>query len=766
MRDEPMRGAESLLFPEKNKGGVVLEGEVQDALFVSAGQDFAILRIKVLEKVVVALGSLAHLRSGEHVQLTGNFEQHAKHGQQFRVTWAMPQHPQTRLGIERYLSTLSGIGPELARRIVEKFGDKALHVLEQQVGRVAQIKGIGKRRAQKAAADALVRRQERELMVFLQGNGVSASYANRIQKAYGESAMSRLRENPYQLSQDIVGIGFRLADQIAQKLGIEPHSPMRKEAAIVYILQQACDQGHTYLPKEVLFERTASLFQGEAEMDFLGEGGDTQEGVSEPIVGLSKQDPRQRSGAISEQPPLETALLALCARDRVVVEGARRVFLKELHRAELRLAEKLTMLAAAKPLWVPVVDEAKLQASGFSKGQQEALRKISQSAVTIVTGGPGTGKTSLIRFLVALFLGNGKQVRLLAPTGRAAKRLSEATGCVAQTIHRALEWNPSQSVPMRKQKLDAALVVCDEASMIDVHVASALVNAIPDNATVVFVGDVEQLPSVGPGDVLRGLIQSGLFAVARLTDIFRQQEGSGIVYQANRVLAGEIPETKSTKKADELGDFYYIETEDAAQTQSTILKLCTERIPMRFHLDPRKDIQVLTPMHRGEVGTTLLNQVLQQHINPFSVKQGLFLQRGANRFAVGDKVMQVRNDYERDVWNGDVGFIESLDVEKQRAEVSFDDRIVLYKLNELDQLELAYAMSIHKSQGSEYPAVVIPLAMEHFLMLQRNLLYTAMTRGKKLVVFVGNRRALAKAVHQSDRQVRYSYLTERLQKIK
>lgn len=764
------------------------EGVVQRVVFASPDGEFAILQLEEATRTapLYVLGMLAGIQPGETLRVLGIWENHAAHGKQLRALQALPISPQTRLGLERYLATLTGLGPELARRIVLELGLDALDTLERETFRVAQIKGVGKRRAARALADAMTRRQEREVMVFLQGLGVSAAYASRIRKRYGQASIAKVKENPYALARDIAGIGFHIADRIAQLVGIHPLSPLRCAAGLLHTLEQAGDIGHCYLPQAELVEKAVQLLrlpELPAPLTLPPVAGESAPPESAQL-GLSPV------GAVQADAPVDAALPAVTpgqplevprelvqnALDEMVyktelVRDQGHVYLRRSFDAEVELAELLGKLSLGRRLRVPHVDLQRTQLR-LAEGQQAALLQVEQAPVCVITGGPGTGKTTIIRTLVQTWAQAGLQVRLTAPTGRAAKRLSEATGQRACTVHRLLEMVPGETLMRRSDKqLECDLLVCDEASMLDLQLALALVRALSPGTTLVFVGDVDQLPSVGPGRVLADLIDSGVVMFTRLREIFRQAEGSGIIENAHRILAGQLP--ISAARGTELADFYWIEAAEAVTARDLVVRLLTERIPQRFSLDPLTDIQVLTPMHRGEVGTEELNRALQLALNPVVQQvtaQGVgnlpVLKSRGRLLAVGDKVMQIRNDYERDVWNGDVGLVSGVDLEEGALTVRFDDdREVVYDSEALDQLELAYAVSVHKSQGSEYKAVVVPLHIQHYPLLRRNLLYTAVTRGKKLVVLVSSARALRRAVSEIGDLTRYTRLADRLRSI-
>jgi exodeoxyribonuclease V alpha subunit len=707
-----------------------LQGSVLRVVFTAPDGSFAVLRLQVpgRDDPVSVVGPLAESTAGEQLTLEGSWERHPTHGDQFRATRAVVEIPRTAQGVGRYLEALKGIGPMLSERLVAAFGTEAIEVVEKEPWRAAQVKGVGKRRAERAARDAAGRRQEREVMVFLQGLGVSLAYAARIRKAYGDEAVAKVRDNPYRLARDVPGIGFIVADRIAQGMGIGRDSPLRIQAGVFHALESLSEEGHVYFPSGELAARAAESLAIDVTR--------TQAAVAE--LG--------RDGG-------------------VVIEGDA-VYLPWLHRAEVELARRIgQLLEAERPRPPPMIGAEEL-----SDGQKRAIASCGEAGVVVITGGPGTGKTTVVRTLVETWERARRRVLLAAPTGRAAKRLSEATGRPAQTVHRLLEWGRSsegrraRSGPFGRgddNPLACDLLVVDEASMLDVQLARGVAAAVRPGATLVLVGDVDQLPSVGPGQVLRDVIASGRVPVARLTEVFRQAEGSGIVENAYRILGGEMPIGSKEPR----GDFFVVAADEPERARDMVVRLCKERIPSAFGLDPLREVQVLSPMHRGVAGTEGLNRALQDALNP----AGAAVELGgpaARSLRVGDKVMQVRNDYERDVFNGDVGVIAAArrdDDEEPVVEVDFDGRRVRYEAEALGELELAYAVSVHKSQGSEYPAVVILMLTQHFLLLQRNLLYTAVTRGKKLVVLVGAERAIRRAVGEAEAAERHTGLRARLQ---
>ncbi len=705
-----------------------LEGTVLRVVFSAPDGSFAVLRLDVPARgqPVTVIGPLSEVAPGETLKLEGTWERHPAHGEQFRASRAIVDVPRTPDGVARYLEGLKGIGPELAKRLVAAFSVEAVEVIEKEPWRVAQIKGVGKTRAARFAVFAKERRAEREVMIFLQGLGVSLAYARRIYKTYGDQAIQKVRENPYRLARDVTGIGFFIADRIARGMGIDPASTIRIQAGVLHELAAFSDVGHVFAPRQHLEHQAAEALA---------------------------VDPARVSAAV-DQLTLEGAV--------ILDEG--NVYQPWLHRAEMDTAARIrSLLAEPRPPPPGLHDAEKL-----SVGQRRAIELAGTAAVAVITGGPGTGKTTVVRALVSGWERAKRRVLLAAPTGRAAKRLQEATGRNALTVHRLLEWGRGAREGRRgatpfgrdaDHPLEADLLVVDEASMLDLPLARGLVQAVPLGATLVLIGDVDQLPSVGPGQVLGDLIASGVVPVARLTEVFRQEEGSGITENAYRILAGEIPRSEEPE-GKEKQDFYVVRAEEPERARDLVVRMCRERIPERFGFDPRRDVQVLAPMHRGQAGTEELNRALQAALNP----DGAEVTHAGRALRVGDKVMQLRNDYDRDVFNGDLGIVQTAAMEEGDAvlEVDFDGRRVRYQADDLDALDLAYAVTVHKSQGSEYPAVVLTTLMQHFVLLRRNLLYTAVTRGKRLVVIVGSERALRRAVEQGEVDERHTALRRRL----
>jgi len=712
----------------------VLAGLVERVVFHNPENGFCVLKIEARghREPVTIVGHAPLISAGEFVQASGSWANDRTHGIQFRASFLKATAPTTPAAIEKYLGSrmIRGIGPVYAKKLVQAFGDSVFDIIENNPGRLRRVPGIGAKRAKQIAADWAAQRTIREIMLFLHDHGVGTARAVRIHKTYGADAVRLISQDPYRLARDVRGIGFKSADQIAMRLGIDKAAMIRVRAGISHALAEAMDDGHCGLPVEELVPVAETLLEVPAGL-------------------------------------VETALAEEIAVGHVVadeVEGRRCVFLAALYEAERDIAERLKALAAGRPSWAAIdIDKAVPWVEQRTKlrladSQKEAIRVAVGSKAMVVTGGPGVGKTTLVNSLLKILRAKSVEVVLCAPTGRAAKRLSDSTGLDAMTIHRLLEADPAAGGFRRDESfpLDCDLLVIDETSMVDVPLMRAVLRALPEKAALLLVGDVDQLPSVGPGQVLADIIGSGAVPVVRLTEIFRQSAASRIIANAHRINQGEMPELDPV----EGGDFFFIEAADAEDGVRKILALVKERIPKRFGFDPVRDIQVLCPMNRGGLGARSLNLELQQALNPPGEAR---IERFGQIFGPGDKVMQVENDYDRDVYNGDLGIVTGLDAEAGGLAVDFDGRTVSYASGELDELALAYATTIHKSQGSEYTAIVMPLTMQHYPMLQRNLVYTGITRGKRLVVIVGQKRALAMAVRGGQQKRRWSKLRERLQ---
>ena len=664
---------------------------------------------------------------GEEVRAVGTWVTHPTHGLQFQAQEVSCIAPTSAEGIRRYLASgiVRGVGERWAGKIVEKFGDRTLEVLEHDSGRLSEIKGLGEKRRLAIRKAWEANRGTRDAMVFLQGHGITTGASARIYRQYGANTVAMVKQNPYRLCADVDGIGFVKADDIARKVGVPRDSPLRARAGIYHTLQTLADEGHCYCEKPALLL---------AATDLLGIPADV----------------------------LEKALEEELAGPRLVDDGGR-VYLRRLHRAERRVARCILAILDTRPSFRPIDVEGALAwvskklSFELSAAQRKAVEMALGNKFSVITGGPGVGKTTIIRALMDVWTARRLRVALVAPTGRAARRMAESTGGQASTIHRLLKWNPQEGAFQHNadNPLEADVVIVDESSMIDVELAASLLAAVKPTSAVVLVGDTDQLPSVGPGNVLRDVIASGVVPFTRLDFIFRQKSGGWIVRNAHRVNQGE---GFLAPPPGEPSDFFFVPCEDAQRTLSLVLELVEHRIPRRYNFSPLADVQVLTPMRKNLLGADNLNLVLQRALNP----TGPALQRFGRAYRVGDRVMQVRNNYDKDVFNGDVGFIRTVAPDGGSLDVDFDGRCVVYSATELDELVHAFACSIHKSQGSEYPAVVIVLSGQHHVLLQRNLLYTAITRGRKLVCVVGSPYAVRRAIGNNPTVERHTALAERL----
>lgn len=719
-----------------------LRGQIERVTYADEESGFVVARVKVhgRREPVTVIGTMAGPTPGETIEMEGEWGNHRKYGEQFRIVSCRCTAPATVQGIEKYLGSglIRGIGPVMARRIVAMFGKETLDIIEKDPDRLAGVEGIGGKRIEGIRKAWAEQKEIREVMIFLQSHGVSAAFGVKIYRQYGNDSIPVVRENPYRLAADIFGIGFLTADRIAEKLGFSRDSALRVEAGILHVLHELAAEGHMYCPRERLIETCGEILQvdGEAVVRALGAAASEGTVVIEDPGGDAAGEEANRAVYLAGYHVAETGV---AARLRELLRAPRILRRIDGERAVPWIQEKLSIKLAEK--------------------QIEAVRTAAESKVMVLTGGPGTGKTTILLGVLKMFSAAGAGILLAAPTGRAAKRMGEATGREAKTIHRLLEYNIRKGGFQKNEEspLDCDLLIVDEASMIDTLLMHHLLKALPRKASLLLVGDVNQLPSVGAGNVLRDIIDSRVAPVVRLEEIFRQARESAIVVNAHRINGGLLPDPGPP--GDRTQDFYFIEQGEPEKALELVITLVRDRIPKRFGFDPMNDIQVLTPMHKGTVGAASLNAALQDALNP----GGAEILRGGRRFRVNDRVMQTVNDYEKEVYNGDIGRIASIDEEAGEVAVVFDDREILYDFSDLDELILAYAVSVHKSQGSEYPAVVLPVLTQHYVLLQRNLLYTGVTRGKKLVVIVGTRRALAIAVRNNRTMKRFTLLRQRLE---
>jgi exodeoxyribonuclease V alpha subunit len=722
---------------ESSRSGIefqTLEGTVERLTFQNEENGYTVAKVVPAGKSyeVTVVGTLTGVQVGESVRLRGLWTSHPKYGRQFEVRSYTVRLPATLEGLRKYLGSglVKGVGPVNASRIVDYFGLETLDVIEEAPQRLREVPGVGKKRTARIAAAWEEQKQIKEIMLFLQGHGVSTGLAVKIYKKYGDEAIATVRQDPYRLAKDIWGIGFKTADKIARELGIAVDAPERLRAGLRHTLGTFSDDGHCFAEREALLAAAAELLQ-------VG-----QEACAVQLDVLLQMEELLVDEEAIYLPPFFYAEQGVANKIRQLLRHPR---------DRLALFADLDWEAAFG--WL---DER--NAFTLAPQQREAVRMALTEKVGILTGGPGTGKTTITTAIIQLLQAKGKSVLLAAPTGRAAKRLSEATGLEGKTLHRLLEFSPSAGnlfLRDRENPLEADMIIVDEASMIDILLMNHLVKALEAGIHLLLVGDVDQLPSVGPGNVLRDLIDSGEVPVTRLETIFRQAEDSYIVVNAHRINDGEMPVWKGAR------DFYLFRMQEAEEAADWILDIVSDRIPRKFGYDPESEIQVLSPMHRGAAGVGALNHRLQARLNPPAEGKAEY-RSGQRIFREGDRVMQIRNDYDRQVFNGDMGIIGAVDLEESLLVVDFEGLAVGYEFSHLDELVHAYAVSIHKSQGSEFPAVVVPILTQHYVMLQRNLLYTAVTRARELVVLVGNQRAIAIAVNNNAITRRNTRLARRL----
>ncbi len=705
------------------------------------GYTVAKVRLQGRSDLATVVGNLLSVNAGEVLLLKGQWQSHTKYGEQFRISSYQSVIPATVKGIEKYLGSglIKGIGPVMAKRLVSRFGAETLDIISKKTERLREVDGIGEKRIEMIRSAWEEQKEIRDVMLFLQGNGVSPAYAVRIYRQYGREAVRVVQDNPYRLAMDIFGIGFITADRIAGNFGIPKDSLIRAEAGVLYVLNQLSDDGHVYYPYEPLISECKKVLD-------VGD---------EPV-----------SGAFSRISGDKKIFIEDMGHDD---SGGRNkgVYLSRYHVAESGIARNLkTLCSYPKQMKIfdkdKAIDRVQRELSiTLAEKQKEALSEAFDRKVMVITGGPGTGKTTIINSVIRAYRRIGHSVVLAAPTGRAAKRMAEATGFEAKTLHRLLEFSPGEGRFKKNEDepLEADLIIIDETSMVDTILMHHFLKAVPRHATLILVGDVDQLPSVGAGNVLKDIIDSGVVPSVRLNEIFRQSRKSLIIVNAHRINSGQMP--LSDVGEGELHDFYFFPAEEPEDALKKVIELCAEKIPNRFGYDPLNDIQVITPMHRGTIGAANLNTELQNALNPSAEE----LTHAGKKIRKGDKAMQIRNNYDKEVYNGDIGRVAGIDRELQEVVVDYDGRRVAYDFSELDEVVPAYAITVHKSQGSEYPVVVMPLLTQHYMLLQRNLLYTAITRGKRMVVIVGTKKAVAIAVKNNKPLMRYTFLRERLKSL-
>lgn len=691
-----------------------LSGIVKSYLFFSEENGYSVIR---LTSNTIVVGNLPKFNPGDKIELTGEWITHPKYGEQFKAESFNITYPTTKAGIINFLGSglIKGIGKSTADKIVQKFGDKTLTILDEAIDRLTEVEGIGQKKLAVIKKGWEEQQGIKNVMLFLQSHNISTAYSLKIFKTYGNDAVEIIKQNPYQLIKDVWGIGFKIADDIAKNLGFTDHHPARIRAGVIYALDEISRNGHTYSPEIDLIEFCSQLLRFDLA-------------YSDPVM----QELEEEGEIINENG---------------------KIYLHQLYHAEREIEKSIEKLISA-PAELSQKDKRALSLieQKFSEEQLNAIKLSLENKLLIITGGPGTGKTTALKGIIDIYKSREKNIKLAAPTGRAAKRMTEVIGLEAKTIHRLLEYNPGDNTFQynRFNQLECDLLIVDEVSMIDTYLMFHLITAVNDNTTVVFVGDVDQLPSVGPGSVLKDLIASGKIPCIILTKIFRQAEKSDIVLNAHRINKGEMPALNYIKNTD----FIFLEENNNSKIPQKILQLAKDELPHRLGFDPLEDIQILSPMYKGDVGVNKLNRLFQQEINYAPV----IYHQNEKKYKAGDKIMQLRNNYDKNVFNGDIGFIVDVDNEEKIMNTSFYGRIVQYGLDELDELTLAYAVTVHKSQGSEYPCVIMPVTASHYIMLQRNLLYTAITRASKLLILIGTKRAIGMAVNNNKVENRFTSL--------
>ncbi len=691
-----------------------ITGIVDIYLFYSESNGYSVFK---LEDGTSCVGNLPKLNEGDRVELSGGWVEHPRYGKQFKIESANISYPTTDLGIIKYLGSgmIHGIGPITAKRIVSMFGERTLDVFDNNISRLIEVEGIGKKKLEAIKEGWTEQKSVRNVMLFLQSNGISSTYSLKIYKEYGDATPDLIKSNPYRLISDIWGIGFKIADEIGKSLGFTGDDPFRLKAGIVHTLQQAVKDGHTFLPKDILIKEASYTLQADV-------------GYSDTLF-----EDLEESGEI------------------FVSNG--KVYISDFYHAEREIENSINALLKIKPATPPKLD--KILSSfeeNYSDEQLDAIRTSYAEKMLIITGGPGTGKTTTLKGIIQLFQTFDKKIMLAAPTGRAAKRMTEVIGLEAKTIHRLLEFNPQDKTFNQDadNPLETDLLIVDEISMIDTILMYNLIVAISNHTTLILVGDIDQLPSVGAGNVLKDLIASEQIPVIELKTIFRQAKDSDIIINAHRINKGEMPALNFIKESD----FIFLDESSNTKIPEKILRLCRDELPRKFNFNPVEDIQILSPIYKGDVGVTVMNKLFQNELN----ESATVYSQGDKVFKANDKVMQLRNNYDKNVFNGDIGFVVGTDNESKIIYISFEGRMVDYKFEELDEITLAYAVTVHKSQGSEFPCIIMPLTTSHYMMLQRNLLYTAITRATKLLILIGTKRALAMGVNNNKVRNRFTSL--------
>jgi len=705
-----------------------ISGVVERITYCNEESGFGVIKIKSKEfsELVTAVGNLAAVNVGATVRLKGEWKYDSKYGKQFSAVECYETVPATTAGIEKYLGSglIKGIGPIYAKKIVRKFKEDTIRIIDEEPDRLLEVEGIGQKRLEIIKQAWQQQKEIKNVMLFLQSNDVSTAYAIKIYKAYGNESISVVKSNPYRLADDIWGIGFKTADKIAQKLGYDKNSYERCRSGIIYVLNELADDGHCFAERSQLVEKAEKMLDLDREL-------------------------------------IESTISRMIEEGAIIADVNDSIYLPPFYYSEVGVARRIKDILSVPSIYNSFNHDKVLEQVQKESGiryddiQIEAIKTAAKSKFMVLTGGPGTGKTTTTQGIIRLFRKLSAKVLLAAPTGRAAKRLSESTGMEAKTIHRLLEYKPPEGYKRNEENpLDCDVIIIDETSMVDVILMYNLLKAISDHTIVILVGDVDQLPSVGAGNVLKDVINSGIVNTVKLTRIFRQALGSAIITNAHRINKGEFPILRGGKNSD----FFFIEEEEPHKIVQIIVDLCSRRLPEYYRVDPINDIQVLSPMQRGETGTSNLNLVLQEALNPSQTS----IKYGGTIYKLGDKVMQVKNNYDKNVFNGDIGIITRIDPEDRIVVISFDGNEVEYDVTELDEVVLAYATTIHKSQGSEYGIVVAPITTQHYIMLQRNLLYTCVTRAKKAIVLVGTKKAIAMTISNNKIQKRNTMLAYRL----